>query len=170
MLCRDAHDLIPLHVGDDLSPAEADELEGHLEGCALCESEYASFAGAREALLELRGFEEEAGPSLWTGVSEGLEPQAPAASRWGSWGLRSGIAAGLLAMFGLAVWQPWQGSPEDFGPAGNGGLAGGEEAPETESVPLDELRDFFDKTNGATVPQGEESGDLMAPASNRGQM
>ena len=169
MQCRDAQELIPLHVGDDLTSAEAAPLEQHLEGCVLCEAEYASFARAREALLVLRDEETPLAPPLWSAVSEGLAattlPPVPRLRR--SW-VGIGIAAALAIGASAPLWLPLGSGATTVTPET---LAEGEdEGPDVRSVSPEELRRFFNSWTGAWPNAVEEEGELMAPASNRGQM
>jgi hypothetical protein len=100
MKCLDACELIPLYVGDDLgSDAIANELaialEAHLDSCKICEAEYVSYADARQALLEAKGFDGAALDSLW----HEIESQLP--NKWHAFTRLKQIVA--LAAASLAV-------------------------------------------------------------------
>lgn len=170
MNCRDAQELIPLHVGDDLPAGEAEPLEGHLENCVLCEAEYMSFAQAREALLLLRGEEAPSAAPLWGAVAVGLEDDAIMEASPRRRGVlrmigRGAIAAALLVGVTTPIWLP-----QDATPSGNGGETAISEdsGPRIEQATPEELREFLNSLSG-TIPEDEDTV-LMAPASNRGQM
>ena len=171
MECREAEELIPLHVGDDLTEQEAGALEEHLEGCALCEAEYASYARAREALLLLAGDEAPLAPPLWSSVAEGLDaPDVRPAGRLRRMAAGFGIAAALAIGASAPLWLP-RAEPVDPAGAGAGTVAAGEEqAPDVKDVSPEELRRFFNSWTGAWPNAAEEEVELMAPASNRGEM
>jgi hypothetical protein len=171
MHCRDAEELIALHVGDDLAEHEAAALEGHLEGCALCEADYASFARAREALLMLREEEAPLAPPLWSAVAEGLDAPVAAApaGRLRRMAVGFGIAAALAIGASAPLWLPGSTPLEPDNPGTT--LAEGEdEGPDIRSVSPEELRRFFNSWTGAWPHAAEEEVELMAPASNRGEM
>ncbi|MDX2030524.1 MAG: zf-HC2 domain-containing protein [Blastocatellia bacterium] len=54
MKCAQAENLIPLFVGDDLAPREADALRAHLASCPQCEARAAEFADSRAWLQSLQ--------------------------------------------------------------------------------------------------------------------
>lgn len=166
--CREAAELIPLHVGDDLPGEDAARIEEHLETCALCGEEYASFAAARDALLDLREELPERG-SLWEDVSRSLggaeHPRAALLGgghgrrppRWAAWtGLAA--AAALAAAF-LPQWLASPAAPADGGDA----LAAGRsaEAPLIQETTSEELRDFLLRFAGREVPA--ETGTELLP-------
>lgn len=178
MNCRDAQELIPLHVGDDLPVADAEALEGHLENCALCEADYGRYAQAREDLLLLRDEEAPTAPPLWASVADGLlerptaaEPPTPTSRRGALlralW--RGGLAAALLVGVTAPIWLP---EADPMQPAEGGELAAGEDnGPRVQPVSPEELRDFLHRTGTLPTPsEGVDETVLMAPASNRGQM
>lgn len=119
--CRQAAELIPLHVGDDLPRPEATLIEEHLEACALCSAEYESFARARSAILELRE-EMPARGSLWEGVAKNLAPGAAATQpdprarfrgRWLAWSSLALAAALALMIVPPFMTQPAGGAKDD---------------------------------------------------------
>jgi len=177
MQCRQAAELIPLHVGDDLPSEEARQLEGHLESCALCVAEYESFASARTALLDLRE-EMPARGSLWTEVARGLESQPAAvalqrhrrrSSRWMAW---TSIAA--AAAFALIVLPPFWSAGE---PAQGEGASPTVEcpAPMVRATTPEELQDFLLRTGSLenkspatpVSDAAEEQTPLTTPAGTR---
>jgi anti-sigma factor RsiW len=174
MICRDAQELIPLHVGDDLPAGEAEPLEAHLEDCVLCEAEYMSYAQARAALLLLRGEEAPTAAPLWAAVADGLDgsPSLEIAPRRRGvlrMLIRGGIAAALLVGVTAPLWLPQDDSSSNT----TGETASSEDSgPRVEPVSPEDLREFLNSFSGTIpAPDGEE-GDtvLMAPANNRGQM
>lgn len=168
MNCREADELIPLHVGDDLTEQEATALEEHLEGCPLCEAEYASYARAREALLLLADDEAPMAPPLWASVAEGLDvPAVRPAGRMRRMAAAFGIAAALAVGASAPLWLPRAGTAE---PDGGAMAAGEDEGPDVTDVSPEELRKFFNSWTGAWPNAAEEEVELMAPASNRGEM
>lgn len=174
MNCRDAQDLIPLHVGDDLPAGEAEPLEAHLENCVLCEAEYMSFAQAREALLLLRGEEAPTAAPLWVAVADGIDESptvgvAPRRRGVLQMLVRGGIAAALLVGVTAPLWLPQDATPSNS----SGETASSEDSgPRVEPVSPEDLREFLNSLSGTIpAPDGEEDDTvLMAPASNRGQM
>lgn len=72
MNCQEASIQISLHVGDDLPAADVPALESHLERCALCESEYESYASARDALFLIKD-EFSGSTDLWAGIDSQLD-------------------------------------------------------------------------------------------------
>jgi hypothetical protein len=121
--CREANVFISLHVGDDLPEEQVGILEEHLDSCALCEAEYESYAASRDALLSIRedflalpGHDGQPGSSLWSDISQAIEPST---SRRGGGGLlrwhqrplmRGGLAAAVLALFSAPLWLDWSGA------------------------------------------------------------
>ncbi len=174
MNCRDAQELIPLHVGDDLPAGEAEPLEAHLENCVLCEAEYVSFAQAREALLLLRGEEAPTAAPLWSAVADGLEDGsvleiAPRRRNVLQMIVRGGIAAALLIGVTAPLWLP-----QDTEPSGNNGetAVSEDDGPRIQPVSPEELREFLNSLSGTIpAPDGEDEDTVvMTPANNRGQM
>lgn len=182
MNCRDTAELIPLHVGDDLPNEEAARLESHLENCALCSAEYASFAGAREALLSLREEMPSRG-SLWAGLSMSLtgpaSVQTPAAAltgitqprrgpRWMLWS--SLAAAAAVVAFLPSVLDGWDSATDQ---KSAGGELGPTASREIQATTPEELREFLLRTGGLEVQprtaatEGDELLPLTTPASAR---
>jgi len=172
--CRDAAELIPLHVGDDLPGEEASRIEDHLESCALCSAEYASFASAREALVSLREEMPRSG-SLWAGIargigSDGAEVVAHAAfvgagrprrqPRWAAW---TGLAA--AAVLAVAFLPRFFRPDEVLSPSDATGEMSAN-APMIEQTTPEELRNFMLRTGQREVPV-EESLPLATPAAAR---
>lgn len=167
--CREAVELIPLHVGDDLPGEEASRIEEHLESCVLCSAEYASYASARDALLELREEMPHSG-SLWADVSRSLGTDIAAAAltgagrpprlpRWAAW---TGLAA--AAALALAFLPGYLNPPrEPAAPDGGAALAAG--APQIEPTSDEELRAFLLKVGGRQLPSanGWKAGDELLP-------
>lgn len=176
--CRQAAELIPLHVGDDLPSEEAGLLESHLDSCALCVAEYESYAAARSALLELREGMPARG-SLWAGVARGLDEQRPAAAappapraRPGRWIAWSSLA--LAAALALMVVPPFLKAPAAGGDAETPTVAG--PAPMVQATTPEELQEFLLRNGGlqnmspaqpVNGPGGEESAPLTTPAGVR---
>jgi anti-sigma factor RsiW len=171
--CREAAELIPLHVGDDLPGEEAARIEDHLESCALCSAEYASFASAREALVGLREEMPQPG-SLWAGVALGIgaptDAAVPAAAltgagrprrqpRWAAW---TGLAAAaVVAVVFLPQFFRGAGEPTPGGPA-PATVSG---APMVEAATAEELRNFLLRSSVREVPAvNEEFLPLTTPA------
>lgn len=150
--CQEAAELIPLHVGDDLPAEEARHVEEHLEQCALCTAEYASFASARSVLFELRA-DLPARGSLWAEVARGLEadvlpasgPQVPTpAPRSWTWLKWSSLAAAALVV--MTVLPPLLRSDAD--PA----VVPGAESPMIQATTPEELQNFLLRTGGMFSP------------------
>lgn len=176
--CRQAADLIPLHVGDDLPAEEAGLLEQHLDGCALCVAEYESYAAARTALLDLRE-EMPARGTLWAEVARGLDvaPAVEAAprqrqnfrSRWMAWSSLA-VAAALT----LIVLPPFLASPDADPAAGQTPTVEGP-APMVRATTPEELQEFLLRTGGMenkslATPVGgaaDEQTPLTTPAGTR---
>jgi anti-sigma factor RsiW len=87
MNCSDAKHLIHLDVGGDLRTDEEQQLAGHLQHCAECQSWHAEMLGAMKTLLLLRDSatceEELSRASVWPAVSREISRRraTPAASR-----------------------------------------------------------------------------------------
>jgi len=168
--CREAADLIPLHVGDDLETDDARQLEAHLDVCALCVAEYDSYAAARGTLLDLRE-EQPAVGSLWANVARGLDstsgavPEAAAAprplrlKRWYAW---SGLAAAALL---IAAFVPQMLRDASTAPAQAQG-----DGRQIQKTSAEELEDFLLRTGGSPSPVVEENleeAPLATPAANK---
>lgn len=176
--CRQAAELIPLHVGDDLPAEEAGLLEAHLDACALCGAEYESYAAARTALLDLRE-EMPARGSLWAEVARGLEveaspvaaprPRAFTRTRWMTW---SSIA--VAAALALMVLPPFV-APADADPAAGQPPTVDGPPPMVRATTPEELQEFLLRTGSmenkspATPVAGaaEEQIPLTTPAGTR---
>lgn len=157
--CREAAELIPLHVGDDLPGEEAARIEDHLEACALCSAEYASFASAREALVGLRDEMPQPG-SLWAGVALGIgapvDADLPAAALTGAgrprrqprWTVWTGLAAAavLAVAFLPGFFRPGGTSLAGAAPATAHG------APMIERTTAEELRSFLLRSSVREIP------------------
>ncbi len=122
MDCDRTLELMPLHIGGDLSPDEAAELERHLASCGRCAADLAAFRAPFEALKGQAEVEIPAGlgNELWTGVKRGLEAEGRIRRpRFGSPLVRWAAVAAvfLVGLFG-ALWamrstQPQGPSPKD---------------------------------------------------------
>lgn len=122
MDCDKTLELMPLHIGGDLAPDEAAEVERHVAACARCAADLAAFRAPFEAL---KGQVEVAIPAgmaddLWTGVKRGLEAEGRIRRpRFGSPLVRWAAVAAvfMVGLFG-ALWamrstQPKGPSPKD---------------------------------------------------------
>ena len=170
--CRDAAELIPLHVGDALPGEEAVRIEEHLETCALCSAEYASFAGAREALVNLRE-EMPALGSLWADVSRSIganesTPMTHAAlvgagrprrqPRWAAWtGLAA--AAALAVAFLPSYFQPTV-DPSGSDEASDQVAA---QAPLIQPTTQEELNNFLLRSGVRILPVPPVTGEELLP-------
>ena len=106
MKCAQTETLLPLFVGDDLAPREADALRAHLAGCPSCAAQAADFAESRAWLQSLQAPESDARQlddlrSAVLGAIRAERPRAGWFDRWRAphWAL---FAAGLLLLAGLA--------------------------------------------------------------------
>lgn len=153
MNCRAATELLPLHVGHDLSIGEARDLEMHLNGCTGCTTEMERFRESRNALLSARDDSVEAS-GIWQALAPRLEAIDAARQIQRPWYRRpAGIARVAAALLVLAA-VPF------VLPMGEGALdaPGGEPAgPELYDLALEDA--------GAPVLAESESGELV-PASN----
>lgn len=182
MKCREATIQISLHVGDDLPASEVPALEAHLETCSLCESEYESYASARDALFLLKD-EYSGSTSLWEGIEEqigegSISVHSTAGGRaWYRHPLFStAMAAALLVGVTAPMW--WSSFGSGVSPAGLAEHAGltevnlnmgspgdsiaisepGEfESPVVETVSDQETLDFLDRNQGKVLIQDPES-------------
>lgn len=75
MNCAQAHQLIHLHVGEDLALPEARLLEAHLQQCVGCRGQQASMHHSMAALHALRDAAPEPAPSVWPAVSSAILSQ-----------------------------------------------------------------------------------------------
>ncbi len=104
MNCRDWEEQLALHVGGDLAPKEAAEVERHLAGCAGCQ---VFWSGMKESLELLQGSHAEPiAPAHYAAVRGRVIAKLEAA-RWTWW--RPKWAFGLLAVaaalvVALLVW------------------------------------------------------------------
>ncbi|MGB0952462.1 MAG: anti-sigma factor family protein, partial [Planctomycetota bacterium] len=132
MNCREASVQISLHVGDDLPAADVPALENHLEQCALCESDYESYASARDA-LQLVADEYSGTTDLWgeiesqIGADQGAGSAASTAKR--AWYRHPVFASGMAAALLIAASSPFWSGAKSAGEAAVGELA------ESASVP-----------------------------------
>jgi hypothetical protein len=168
--CREAADLIPLHVGDDLETDEARRLEEHLDVCALCVAEYDSYAAARGTLLDLRE-EQPAVGSLWANVARGLDSDsgavpavvaAPLPRRLHRWYAWSGLAAAALL---ITAFMPQMLSDEPAAPPQAQG-----DGRQIQKTSAEELEDFLLRTGGSPSPVVEENleeAPLATPAASK---
>ena len=182
MNCREASIRISLHVGDDLPASEVPALEAHLEHCAICEAEYESYAGARDALFLLK--DEVAGSTdLWQGIEAQLDLQPSADGTGGArrpWYRHplfvSAMAAALLIGVTSPLWRPMAEHGPPVGDLVEHALLPAVGAsvlpvvdfgssPEVESVPSQETLDFLDRNQGRGLLDLDDS--LFAvPVSN----
>lgn len=123
MNCQEASIQISLHVGDDLPAADVPSLEAHLERCALCESEYESYASARDALFLIKD-EFSGSTDLWAGIDAQLgldNPSGVEKTAGRAWYrhpvFSSAVAAALLIGVTSPLWKSGSltpGSAADF--------------------------------------------------------
>ncbi|MHC4823972.1 MAG: anti-sigma factor family protein [Planctomycetota bacterium] len=175
MNCQEASIQISLHVGDDLPAADVPALESHLERCAICESEYESYASARDALFLIKD-EFSGSTSLWAEIDAQMDQEGqlgPRKSAGRAWYRHPMFASAVAAALMIGITSPlWKsaslGSSSPAELAENAALSGtgfslgdgmpgvGEDAvgpvahevPEVESVPLQEAFDFMERNQG----------------------
>lgn len=112
MRCELFEELIPLHVGGDLEPPEADELRQHLNSCAHCRQLHEEFQASQNWLsgFAVPKFEEASFANLRTSVLSEIQRQEKRGS-WINWLLpkwnpRQGWGNGLMlasATIALAI-------------------------------------------------------------------
>lgn len=126
MNCREASVQISLHVGDDLPAADVPALESHLEHCALCESDYESYASARDA-LQLVADEYSGTTDLWgeieSQIGAGQSTGSAATSTKRAWYRHPVFASGMAAALLIAASSPFWSDAKSAGEAAVGELA-----------------------------------------------
>lgn len=195
MNCREASVQISLHVGDDLPAADVPALESHLEQCALCESDYESYASARDA-LQLVADEYSGTTDLWGEIESQLVGSTGAAAATSSkrvWYRHPVFASGMAAALLIAASSPFWSDAKSAGeaavtemaesagmPGVNVGLGIPDVTPSagpmaitpteipSESVDPNETRDFLESMQGrGMVQDGEDPSSFIAvPVSN----
>ncbi|MCB9899377.1 MAG: zf-HC2 domain-containing protein [Planctomycetes bacterium] len=113
--CQTVRDLLPLHVGNDLEPRRASQVDKHLERCTTCFREFrelASMRGLLGVLAEeqlpsgvLDGFAEEVMARIAIGERgpAAAPPRQATILRPFTWQRAAALAAGLLVA--VSAWQ-----------------------------------------------------------------
>lgn len=118
MRCLEARSAIPLWVGGDVNPAEAEALMRHLRGCGACNELAQRMAAGLQALHEACTEAIEEQPSVWPRVAralEALDARRKSAGRFNGWVPALAVAACLLAMVSIVNHlnqnRDWDASP-----------------------------------------------------------
>jgi hypothetical protein len=186
--CREASIQISLHVGDDLPSAEVPTLEEHLEGCAVCQVEYESYASARDALQMLKG-ESMGTTNLWGDLEAQLDAataETGGGKRWYSRPVWASIAAAMVLTVTAQFWMPF-GSATDvantvanstgsnaltsinvgIGQPGVGPDAIEDEGPQSEPASYDDFRELMRGRQDQSSLEDLDDPMIAAPASRR---
>jgi len=116
MKCKDVRNLISDYVDGSLHGAAEAELESHIDECPACRSELHEMAELMASLASMGG--EKSPVDLWGGVRAKITSAEPARRSWWVWVTRPLVAvpaAGLVALFAIALIRPSGQAPLDKG-------------------------------------------------------
>ncbi len=103
MTCEATLQLLPLHIGGDLSLDEAVAVEAHLQNCASCASESQSFQTSFDA-MQMQALLEPAVGGIWVDLEPRLDAADALASLESPWRHRlSAWLPAVAAMLAIAV-------------------------------------------------------------------
>lgn len=176
MKCRQARNLLALHVGGDLPGDRAAGVDAHLSACAACAGELARHQAARRDLRLLQADPLPLG-SLWERLEPRLAAVDAAARRRAPWYRRPGALSAAAAALLLCLAVPWflAGAGRDpAAPLGPESMRAAVDPNALESglkhVPKRQLEELI--LRGSWSPDGAQEQGTLAPviqAGNRGE-